>query len=168
MNIRNNKGFNLVELMIVLVIMSVLMMVAAPSYMAWLTNMRVKSIAEGINLGVTQARAEAIRRNQEIIFILHNDTSWEIKDLNDVIINRKESTESSSGIALTVTPNDANTLTFNGFGAVASNIDATNPITSVLVDSANRISGVNPMSVKIGKGGGTLTCTSDCDSRNIN
>lgn len=162
MNIKKNKGFNLVELMIVLVIMSTLMIVAAPMYAAWLTNMRIKNISEGINLGITQARAEAIRRNQHIFFVLNNDTSWEIKNVDDEIINRKEASESSTGIALTVTPDGADILTFNGYGSVTPNTDASESMTSVVVNSAVTTEGVNSMTVKIGTGGGTLVCSSDC------
>lgn len=168
MNIKNNKGFNLVELMIVLLIMSVLMLVASPHYSAWLNNMRIKNITEGINLGITQARAEAIKRNDYIFFILNDDTSWEIKNIDDEIINRKESTESSLGVSLVIGPNNAEILTFNGYGSVTPNLDSSESITSIVVGSANSIEGVNPMTLKIGGGGGTLICTSDCATQNIN
>jgi type IV fimbrial biogenesis protein FimT len=163
MHKKNNKGFNLVELMIVLVIMSTLMIVAAPMYSAWLANMRIKNISEGINLGITQARAEAIRRNQHIFFILNDDTSWEIKNVNDEIINRKEASESSSGIALTVTPDGTDILTFNGYGSVTPNTDASESISSIVVSSAVLTDGINPLTVKIGNGGGTLVCSSNCE-----
>jgi type IV fimbrial biogenesis protein FimT len=168
MNIKNNKGFNLVELMIVLVIMSSLMVVAAPMYSAWLTNMRVKNIAEGINLGITQARAEAIRRNQHIFFVLNNDTSWEIKNVDDEVINRKASSESSTGVALTIAPNGSDIITFNGYGSLTPNTDASESVSSIVVNSAITMSGVNPITVKIGNGGGTLVCTSDCADQTTN
>lgn len=168
MNIKNNKGFNLVELMIVLVIMSSLMIVAAPMYSAWLTNMRIKNIAEGINLGITQARAEAIRRNQHIFFVLNDDTSWEIKNVDDEVINRKEGSESSTGVALTITPTTSDILTFNGYGSVTPNTDASESISSVVVSSAITTNGVNPITVQISNGGGTLVCTSDCADQTTN
>lgn len=168
MNIKNNKGFNLVELMIVLAIMSILMLVATPLYSAWLTNMRIKSITEGVNLGITQARAEAIRRNEHIFFILNSDTSWEIKNVDDETINKKEASESSSGVTLSISPQGTQILSFNSYGSVTPNNDASSSITSILVKSATTINGVNPMTIKIGSGGGTLICTSDCTTRNIN
>lgn len=162
------KGFNLVELMVSLAIMTVLMTFSAPYYLVWLTNVKIKSVAENVNLGMIQARSEAIKRNEYIFFVLNSDTSWEIKTQNDNILSKKDAKESSQGIVLEINPADSSVLTFNGMGSVSTNTDASDSIASILVKSQNVIVGADSYTVKVGRGGASLVCSKDCESRNVN
>ena len=67
---RSGRGFSLVELLITLAIMGILLALAAPSYQLWISNTRIRTTAESIQNGLQLARAEAVRRNDQIRFQL--------------------------------------------------------------------------------------------------
>lgn len=60
MSVRNNKGFTLIELMIVLVVGGILMSIAAPSFTLFQRNMQISSAAGEVVQGLNEARARAI------------------------------------------------------------------------------------------------------------
>jgi len=149
----------LIELMISVSIMTFLISLSAPTYSAWMANMRVRNIAESINFGILQARAESIRRNQLIVFSIGADTSWEIIDSSTgKTLNKKSATESSSGVSLEILPVGANEVTFGGHGGVSVNTDATETISDITVKSAVIFDGVRNLQVKVGSGGGSFVC----------
>lgn len=65
-----NRGFSMIELMIVLAILGVMMAVGAPSLTQWFVNRRLHTIAESIQTGINLARTEALRRNTRVRFSL--------------------------------------------------------------------------------------------------
>ena len=67
------RGFSLVELMVVVVIASVLLAYAVPAFSAWLTNTRIRNVTTEFVTGLQQARAEAIARNSQVRFQSVND-----------------------------------------------------------------------------------------------
>jgi type IV fimbrial biogenesis protein FimT len=69
-----HRGVTLIELMIGLAILGLLITMGMPSMGAWLANSRVRSAAEGLQVGLTLARSEAMRRNQNVEFLITNDT----------------------------------------------------------------------------------------------
>jgi len=58
-----NKGFTLVEVMIVLVIIGIMAGIAAPQVMSWLPNMRLNAEARDLFSAMQRAKVEAVRRN---------------------------------------------------------------------------------------------------------
>jgi type IV fimbrial biogenesis protein FimT len=64
----------LIELMVVIAIMSLLMVAAAPSIGPWIANARVRSVAEELVNGLRMAQSEAVRRNRPVAFVLTNAT----------------------------------------------------------------------------------------------
>lgn len=60
------RGFTIIELMIVIVIVGVLATIAAPSFSYILATMRVKTAASDIHLSLVRARSEAIKRNTNV------------------------------------------------------------------------------------------------------
>lgn len=64
----SQRGFTIVELAIVMLVISVLLGVGAPSLATWLANQRVRTTAESLLHGLNTARAEAIRRNARVLF----------------------------------------------------------------------------------------------------
>ena len=71
-----NKGFTIIELMIALIILSIAMSFAIPSYRTFTANAQIRSTAESIRSGLQIARAEAIKRNSNVRFTLATDSSW--------------------------------------------------------------------------------------------
>jgi type IV fimbrial biogenesis protein FimT len=60
--------------MIGLAIVAMLIGMGLPSLGAWLANSRVRTTAESLQSGLAMARSEAMRRNQNVEFLVTNDT----------------------------------------------------------------------------------------------
>jgi type IV fimbrial biogenesis protein FimT len=71
---QTQRGFSLIELMVVIAIMALLMLAVAPSIGPWIANARVRSVAEEIANGLRMAQSEALRRNRPVAFVLTNAT----------------------------------------------------------------------------------------------
>lgn len=72
MNTRVSSGFSLIELMTAIVIMSILVMLALPSYSRWISNTQVRNMAESVQNGLRAAQREAAARNGSVTFLLTN------------------------------------------------------------------------------------------------
>ncbi len=64
------RGFSMIELMVTLVILVLLVLAAMPSIGVWLDNTRIRNEGDSILTGLQTARAEAIKRNQNVSFWL--------------------------------------------------------------------------------------------------
>jgi type IV fimbrial biogenesis protein FimT len=64
------RGFSLIELMVTMVILVLLFVAAMPSLGTWLDNTRIRNEGDSIVTGLQTARAEAVRRNQNVSFWL--------------------------------------------------------------------------------------------------
>lgn len=64
------KGFSIIELAVVLVVIGMMLMGAMPTISEWLRNAKLRNQAEAVQSGIQQARNEAVRRNQPITFYL--------------------------------------------------------------------------------------------------
>ena len=64
------RGFSLVELVITLAVLALILAVAAPTVGSWLGNARIRNVADTLQNGLQIARAEAVRRNQNMSFWL--------------------------------------------------------------------------------------------------
>ncbi len=62
------RGVTLIELVVVMLVLSVLLGLGAPSFGVWIGNQRLRTTAESIVHGLNTARAEAIRRNGRVLF----------------------------------------------------------------------------------------------------
>jgi type IV fimbrial biogenesis protein FimT len=60
------RGFTMIELMVVITILTLAIFVAVPQIGAWTRNTQVRNAAESLQLGLQRARAEAVRRNEPI------------------------------------------------------------------------------------------------------
>jgi type IV fimbrial biogenesis protein FimT len=123
------RGFTLVELMVVLVIVAVLMMIALPGFSVLTYRTALKSYANEVVASVYLARSEAIKRNAEMTLCVAEDTdltckgsgSWEqgwvVIDPNDVIIRRYPALPDNLVLLSSV-----NSLTFepSGVGSTAA------------------------------------------------
>lgn len=67
---RGQRGLTLIEVAVVLIILALLIVAAAPSLGAWIRNTQVRNTASSLLAGLNQARNEAIRRNVPIRFSL--------------------------------------------------------------------------------------------------
>jgi type IV fimbrial biogenesis protein FimT len=136
-------GFSLVEALIAIAIVAILFALALPSFHSMLQSIQVKTAAEALNNGMQLAKAEAVRRNANVVFTLGSGTAWTvgcatpIADSNadgvdecPATIQSRENEISSANVTLSVAPAGATTVSFSGLGRVLS---AANPITSLEV-----------------------------------
>lgn len=162
------QGFTLVEMMVTLTIMIILLSVAIPSFRDMLGNMQIRAAAQGINTGLQLARAEAIRRNTNVVFTLGDYPAWSVgcqivvvdvdsdgvDDCPEVIQN-KSSNEGAANIGIEVTPAGTSRITFNGMGRVTYNNDGSNPIRQL--DFSSSAGGVRNLRILI-RGGSVHFC----------
>jgi type IV fimbrial biogenesis protein FimT len=167
-----SRGFTLIELMITVALLGVLAVLGMPSYQEWMQNTRIRTTAESIQNGLQLARAEAVKRNARVVFTLAIDSSWTVgcvtpvadndgdgvADCPAAIQSRSAAEGSSSDIALVLTPDGVNTVTFNSLGQVAP-IPAAASFTQVDIDSNALVAEMSRnLRVTLGVGGNTRMC----------
>lgn len=67
------RGFTIVELGLVLTIVGVLFALGMPNALLWIRNSQIRAAADSLTAGLSLARAEALRRNAAVEFVLTND-----------------------------------------------------------------------------------------------
>jgi len=70
---RPSRGFTLIELMIGVALLAVLLMLAMPTFSTMLHNRKLRGVAESIQAGLQVARAEALKQNRTVEFMLTDD-----------------------------------------------------------------------------------------------
>lgn len=71
----SQRGFSLVELFIGLIILSVLVSLAAPSFSRMLTGQRLREASNELRISMVTARAEAIKRGESVA-VLPRSQNW--------------------------------------------------------------------------------------------
>lgn len=94
------RGVTLIELVVVLVVLGLLVVAAAPSIGTWISNANVRNTAQSIHAGLNRARAEAVRSNRSVRFSLVNGSTTDPAVLNDTCAL------SSGGASWVVSVND--------------------------------------------------------------
>ena len=150
------RGFSLIELMIALAIAALLLVLAAPSYAVWVADSRIRSAADLIAGGLRTAQAEAVKRNEDIEFILDPtvDTGgWTLNVVATPATPMPEGTfrEGASLTQFAVLPAGNTKVTFTGLGTVrAANADASTPIEQITISPSTGISGARNLRVLVG------------------
>ena len=158
-------GFSLIEMMIGITILGLLLAAAMPSYRAWMLNAQIRSAAESIQNGLQRARAEAIKRNTPVQFVLGvgNDSSWIVQLPTgggggplgtDPLINidARSSNEGSKDVTRAITLG-ANIVTFNNIGQPTTGAFTVN-LTSTILTAAES----QDLNVTVGFGGNVKMC----------
>lgn len=137
--LRRERGFNIIEILTAIVILSLLLLLAMPQYALYMANNQIRNQTEGIAAGLQFARAEAVSRNAVggVQFRL-NGNDWSVVLPITAERPAEETLRSQSGrermenAATAITPAGTTTLAFNGLGrltapAAAVTIEVTNP-----------------------------------------
>jgi type IV fimbrial biogenesis protein FimT len=131
-----SAGFTIIELLITIAVLAILLYIALPNFAVWMQNTQIRTAGEAILNGVQLARAEAIRRNVNVELRMDASSGWtaRVADTGEVIQSRVAG-EGSAAALVTIAPAGATIVTFNGFGSIATNADATATVTEVKIDS---------------------------------
>lgn len=131
------KGYSLIELMVVVALFALLLALAMPSIRDMIANARVRTAAEGMLNGMQLARAEAVRLNTPVNLNIRADgIGWDIVLTSDTAAPptalHTRAADVGVGVTtpapaqmttptLTDTPTSvsAPSLTFNGWGTMA-------------------------------------------------
>ncbi len=177
------RGFSLLELIIALAIAGILMALAAPAYMGYVANSRIRTAAQSFNSGLQLARTEAIRRNMNVDFVLISDTApsltstasnlgrgWVVRTTDGVTFIEGKQLNEGGGNQIVV--NDSNndgsanvgavsTITFNGMGmtTLASGVTFTftNPNGGACT-TPTQPAAMRCLNVAVSRGGQSIIC----------
>ncbi len=69
---RSPRGFTLIELMIAIALLAILVTLGLPSFTAWISNAKVRTVAESLQTGIRLAQAEAVRQNRSVVLAFTN------------------------------------------------------------------------------------------------
>lgn len=164
MSMHRQRGVSIIEAMIVLTVLVILLMGAVPTGQAWLANSRIRSAAESMLSGLQLARAEAVKRNAAVEFVLDGSSGagWTVRtSLSHEEIQKRASGEGTSDVTVTVTPDDAIRVSFDGLGRRVANIDASNPIDRIDLDLPSTVLAADKtrdLRVQLGLGGQIVLC----------
>jgi len=185
---KSSAGFTLIELMTVIVILAIMLFLALPNFNVWLQNTQIRTAGEAVLNGMQLARAEAIRRNTNVRFQLVDsltsscalsDTgrNWVVSQADPSgacqvaasdtvapqIVQKKSSAEGSPNAVVTASPAAADpsfngTVTFNGFGSIATNVDGTPAISAIKINAPSIGADSRDLCVLVGTGGTIRMC----------
>lgn len=68
-------GFTLLEMIVAITIFAILVAVTVPTMRTWISNSKVRSVADALQNGVRLARAESLRRGRQVVFSLTTSTT---------------------------------------------------------------------------------------------
>lgn len=154
-------GVSIIEALVVVALVVILVLLALPMGVDWLANSRLRTAAESMMAGLQLARAEAVRRNARIEFVLDGGAGWTVQTVAGAVIQQRGAGEGTADVVVTPTPNDATLVTFDGLGRRRANADASNPVERIDLDlSANTLppEKTRDLRLQIGVGGQVLLC----------
>ena len=169
-NRKLQHGVTLIEMAITITVIAITLAYGLPSFMDWLQNSQLRTVAESVQSGLQLARSEAVRRNARVEFKLSDNvgvagaTGWTVRLVsNGETVQSKPDGESSAAIAITTTPSGTDTVTFEGTGRrlinPATNVDGSAFLEVVGVDSTTLAAAASrELSVVIGAGGQIRMC----------
>lgn len=162
-----DRGFSLIEVVIVLAIIAVVLMFGVPLFAEWSQNTQIRATAESIQSGVQSARSEAVRRNLRVEFRLSNNlgaqggTGWSIWSVNpSAQIQSKPDAEGSYRVVVTTPSGNAtDRITFDGSGRTPSastkNADNSDFLTEINI-SSQAVSTPRNLRLILSTGGGVI------------
>jgi type II secretory pathway pseudopilin PulG len=70
---RQNSGFTLLELMVIIVMVGILGAVAAPSWLSFLSQQRIRTVESDLIQTIKQTQQDAIQRRRSVVFEVKED-----------------------------------------------------------------------------------------------
>jgi type IV fimbrial biogenesis protein FimT len=131
----SDRGFTLIELMIVLVILGIILSVAMPGFSELNLRTRLKSYGNNMVSSAYLARGEAIKRNASVVICIPNadadacaggnandwEKGWLVIAADGTVLHHQQA--AANGFILKTTPaTPQSTLTFESSGAVTTGV----------------------------------------------
>jgi type IV fimbrial biogenesis protein FimT len=167
-------GFSLIELLIAITIISIAAMLGIPSYRAWIQDTQIQNAANSALNGLQRAKAEAVKRNTNIEFVLGTSFPWQIQLPGNTALCPSygatllvcSSNAGAKNVTSTATPTNADTITFNNFGRIVPNATAnalgiTTSLSQIDFNSAVLTTSSRKLRVTVGAGGNVKMCDPD-------
>ncbi len=147
------QGFTIVELMVVVTVIAILSALAVPTMRSVMENSRIRATGESIQNGLSQARAEAVRLNTQVEFVLQA-TSWQVRRVsNGAVLHEASGKELNNSLTITATPDGADRITYNAFGLTAgvNPSDGSDPFTrlDIAATTPSGLSGYRPLAIQV-------------------
>lgn len=148
---RLRRGFTLIELLVAMAIAVILLVLAVPGYVTWMGDQEILNAAQSVSGGLQTALGEAIKRNENVEFVLDKTTGtggWTVQRASDASVVQKGAfVEGANRVVFAPGPaTKLTTLTFTGVGQVASkNGDGSDPFDSINITSG--VTGTRPLTV---------------------
>jgi len=164
------RGFTLIELLIAVSIFVFLIMLAGPGYTEFMASHQIRNATDALLNGVQQAQGTAVRNNGLARLVVDPATGtggWQVfqtKDGTEVVAPVQVYTvrDGAPKVKITPVPNDATQITFDGFGRVVANADASATLTCLKVTnpsvSTSHALNVALSGMGLGIGVGTKLC----------
>jgi prepilin-type N-terminal cleavage/methylation domain-containing protein len=117
-----NKGFTLIELMIVIAILSIMAAIAIPGWLSWRDGAKIRGAASSLKADFERAKLRAVRVNGNVCVLFTGNTTYQIfTDLNeDSSLDAGEDTIANrtlpAGVSITGNTFSANRMSFNSRG----------------------------------------------------
>ena len=174
-------GFSLIELMIGLAIFAFLMGMGVPAFTTYIANAKIRTAAEVFYSGVQSARADAVKRNASVQFVLTDDLgdstnvqttnlsttgkNWiiRVQDPTTLIYTYVEGKSMLSGSGQTssqgaTVTGTVSSITYNGFGATDLTTAATFAFANPTGGSCAPTGPMRCLSVVVSVGGQARMC----------
>lgn len=150
MIVRLHRGFTLIELMVAVTIAVVLLLMAMPGYLTWVSDSEIRNGAQSVSNGLRTAQSLAVARNANVQFVL-NATNWTVATVDAPLVILKtaslnEGSRNSTFVGINAGATAATTVAFDPLGQVV-----TNAANLVQVDvTLPGIAGTRPLRVLVG------------------
>lgn len=126
-NTNDESGFTLVEIIVVMVIIAIMLVIAAPNFMSWLPNLRFRDNSRNMLFDMQFTKTSAVKRNTNVVFLFNANSYTIFVDdgagtgtANDDIQNGTEETLKTvslpTDLTLTKTTLPANLVAFTPNG----------------------------------------------------
>jgi type IV fimbrial biogenesis protein FimT len=149
---RLRRGFTLIELMVAMTILILLLVLAVPGYVLWMSDSEIRNATESVASGLRYAQATAISSNRNAQFVL-NPTGWNVTMVDAPLVPIQTAAFNEGAKNVTVVGKDTTlaagtTVAFNALGQTT-----TDPTNLALVDlSMPAVAKTTPLRVLVGNG----------------
>jgi type IV fimbrial biogenesis protein FimT len=137
--VKRVAGFTLLEMIVAITIFGILVAVTVPTMRTWISNSKVRAVADNLQTGLRLAQAESLRRSRQVVFALTNSTTPQNGAFTAVANGTNWAIMVVPAMAGAFEANPANMFVESGSLSVASgNIQVTGPA-EVCFNSVGRL-----------------------------